>query len=258
MKPYSKEFRGQILSACDRGRSTREVATYFGVSESWVRRVKQERRELNKIAPCLKRRRTPLWSAFADRIRELIRTKPDPTLRELKAELQTDLSVQTLCTALQRLRLTVKKSPHCPRARAAGCRGEAKGVAAGAAAAESGSSRLHRRNVGQNEHDPSTRACSQRSAGPGQCAAWSLEDNDVPGGATHHGPAGPTGRGWGYQWRTLPGLGMPSPGTHPLAWRHRRDGQPRCPQGGGRSRGDRGHRSQACLSATVQPRSQPN
>jgi len=26
MKPYSKEFRGEVLAACDRGRSTREVA----------------------------------------------------------------------------------------------------------------------------------------------------------------------------------------------------------------------------------------
>ena len=51
MKPFSKEFRGEVLAACDRGRSTREVATHFNVSESWVRRVKQERRELNKVAP---------------------------------------------------------------------------------------------------------------------------------------------------------------------------------------------------------------
>ncbi len=51
MKPYSKEFRGEVLAACDRGRGTREVATYFNVSESWVRRVKQERRELNKLLP---------------------------------------------------------------------------------------------------------------------------------------------------------------------------------------------------------------
>jgi transposase len=100
MNPYSKEFRGQVLAACDRGRSTREVATYFNVSESWVRRIKQERREFNKIAPCLTRRRTPLWAALADRMLELIRHKPDLTLRELKAELKTDLSVQTLCTAL--------------------------------------------------------------------------------------------------------------------------------------------------------------
>ena len=115
MKPYSKEFRGEVLAACDRGRSTREVATYFNVSESWVRRVKQERRELNKVAPCLTRRRTPRWAVLADRMREAIRHRPDLTLRELKAELQTELSVQTLCTALKRLRLTVKKKCSSPR-----------------------------------------------------------------------------------------------------------------------------------------------
>ena len=102
MKPYSKEFRGEVLAACDRGRTTREVATYFNVSESWVRRVKQERCELNKIAPCLTRRRTPLRAPLADRMREVIRHEPDLTLRQLKAALQTELSVQTLCTALKR------------------------------------------------------------------------------------------------------------------------------------------------------------
>lgn len=101
-----------MLAACDRGRSTREVATYFDVSESWVRRNKQERRELNKTSPLLKRRRIPLWVVFADQILELIQQKPDLTLRELKVELQTGLSVQTFCTAFQRLRPTVKKSPH--------------------------------------------------------------------------------------------------------------------------------------------------
>lgn len=115
MKPYSKEFRGEVLAACDRGRTTREVATYFDVSESWVRRIKQERREQNKVAPCLTRNRPPRWDPLSDRIRELIRHQPDLTLRELKAELKTDLSVQTLCVALQRLRLTVKKKCSSPR-----------------------------------------------------------------------------------------------------------------------------------------------
>jgi len=115
MKACSKEFEGKMLVACDPGRGTREVATKFNGSESWVRRVKQKRRELNKGAPCLMRRPTPLWAPLADRLRELIGQKPDLTLRELKAELQTDLSVQTLCTALHKLRLTVKKKSSSPR-----------------------------------------------------------------------------------------------------------------------------------------------
>lgn len=143
MKPYSKEFRGEVLAACDKGWSTREVATYFNVSESWVRRVEQERREMNKVAPCLTRRRTPLWAPLADRICELIRQQPDLPLRELKTELGTDLSVQTLCVALQRLRLSVKKSARRRGAGAAGCRGEARGTEAGTAAPESGSARVH-------------------------------------------------------------------------------------------------------------------
>ena len=109
MKAYSKEFRGQVLAACDKGRSTREVATRFDVSESWVRRIKQDRRELNKTGPWLKRRRIPLWAALADRLRDLVQQKPDLTLAEIKAELRTDLSVQPLCTALQQLRLTIKQ-----------------------------------------------------------------------------------------------------------------------------------------------------
>lgn len=54
-------------------------------------------------------RRPPLWMALASQIRELIRQNPDLTLGELKKELQTDLSVQTLCVALRQLRLTVTK-----------------------------------------------------------------------------------------------------------------------------------------------------
>ena len=119
MKPYAKEFRGQVLAACDRGRSTREGATCFEVSESWVRRITQERRELNKTAPLLKRRRTPLWATLADRMREIIQRKPDLTLRELKSELQTDLWTTSVPTRLpafgRRSRLQERGSSTCRR-----------------------------------------------------------------------------------------------------------------------------------------------
>ena len=109
MKAYSPEFRRDVLSACDAGIGTREVATKYQVSESWVRRIKQARREQGKVAPSRTRRRTPKWMAEAERIRRILRRKPDLTLQELKEKLGTELSVQTLCRALQRLRLTLKK-----------------------------------------------------------------------------------------------------------------------------------------------------
>lgn len=107
---YSKEFRRQILAACDGGLGTQAVALKFEVSESWVRRVKQERRELGKLGPATKRRRTPTWAAEADRIRAAIARTPDLTLAELQRELETSLSRTTLCRALRALKLSFKKS----------------------------------------------------------------------------------------------------------------------------------------------------
>lgn len=109
MRAYSPEFRRDVLAACDAGGGTRAVAQRFGVSESWARRIKQERRQTGKLAPCRTRRRAPKWAAEADRIREATREEADRTLRELKARLATDLSLQTLCRALRALKLTLKR-----------------------------------------------------------------------------------------------------------------------------------------------------
>ena len=109
MTPYSREMRREVLAACDRGEGTRAVALRFRCSESWVRRVKQERRELGKTAPLLTRRRTPKWQPYREQMLAIVAKRPDVTLQELKDELQTELSRSTLCVALQQLRLTLKK-----------------------------------------------------------------------------------------------------------------------------------------------------
>lgn len=108
MEAYSKEFRRDVLRACDSGRGTREVALKFGVSESWVRRIKQERRELGKTAPSTRRRRR-IWEPYADRIVRIVQQQPDLTLKELQQELGESISVQSLCRALGQLKLTLKK-----------------------------------------------------------------------------------------------------------------------------------------------------
>jgi transposase len=114
MVPYSKELRREVLAACDRGEGTRAAALRFNCSESWVRRVKQERRELGKTAPLLTRRRTPKWEPLRERMLVIVAARPDLTLQELKDELDTDLSRSTLCLALQKLRLTLKKKSSEP------------------------------------------------------------------------------------------------------------------------------------------------
>ena len=109
MKAYSKEMRRDVLAACDSGEETRAVALRFKVSESWVRRVKQDRRERGKIAPCTTRRRVPQWDRYREQMQRLVSKRPDMTLQELKDALGTDLSCSTLCVALKKLKLTLKK-----------------------------------------------------------------------------------------------------------------------------------------------------
>jgi transposase len=120
---YSKERRAEVLGACDAGKGTRQVALQFGVSESWVRRVKQQRRELGKVEPKLTRDRTPDWAAHADWLRAKVGERPDATLLELvalaAAERDWITSDATICRALKALRLTRKKRRSSPASRTA-------------------------------------------------------------------------------------------------------------------------------------------
>ena len=113
MEPYSKEFRRDVLAACDAGHGPRAVALRFDVLESWVRRVKQERREQGKVAPLLKRRRRKSWEPHAAWILTKIDQRPDIYLRELVAAAQEErgwkVSDATLSRACRALRRTRKK-----------------------------------------------------------------------------------------------------------------------------------------------------
>lgn len=109
MKAISKERRAEVLAACDAGDGTRAVALRFACSESWVRRVKQVRREHGKIAPATTRSRVPKWAPLREQIEACVAERPDITLQELKDKLGTELSRQTLCVALRKLKLTLKK-----------------------------------------------------------------------------------------------------------------------------------------------------
>lgn len=115
MEAYSKEFRREVLAACDAGEGTRAVALRFNVSESWVRRIKQERREQGKLAPHSKRRRRKVWEPYADWILAKLDERPDIYLRELvaaaKEELGWEVSDVTLSRACRALRRTRKKRP---------------------------------------------------------------------------------------------------------------------------------------------------
>ncbi|HUG20861.1 MAG TPA: hypothetical protein VMM56_17865 [Planctomycetaceae bacterium] len=113
MQPYSKEFRRDVLAAGDAGGGTREVALQFDVSESWVRRIKQQRRETGQVAPKTTRNRRPSWEAWADWLEAAVAATPDAYLRELKVRLKDDRGIEAneevIGAACHALKLTRKK-----------------------------------------------------------------------------------------------------------------------------------------------------
>lgn len=113
MEAYSTELRGEVLAACDRNEGTRVIAVRFQVSESWVRRIKQQRRETGQVAPKTAAVRQPKWQAWADWLVAKITARPDIYLRELQAELKQergeDICLTTIGNACQALEQSRKK-----------------------------------------------------------------------------------------------------------------------------------------------------
>ena len=113
MKPYDKEFRSEVLAACDLGEGTKSVALRFDVSESWVRRIKQQRRETGQLEPQKAKPRQPKWRGWSEWLKGKIAECPDIYLRELKEALKKErndnASLMTICNACRELGLTRKK-----------------------------------------------------------------------------------------------------------------------------------------------------
>jgi transposase len=113
MEPYSFEFRSDVLAACDANEGVHDVAVRFQVSESWVRRIKQQRRETGQVGPKTAAPRPPKWQAWADWLVAKISARPDIYLRELQAELKQergeDVCLMTICNACRALEQSRKK-----------------------------------------------------------------------------------------------------------------------------------------------------
>jgi transposase len=116
---YSMDFRRAVAAAYDDCGSSAEVAEEYGCSESWVRRLIQRRRETGSLEPF--QHKLPDQRAYDDadeqKIRELIREKPDATLAEVAALMAKPVHLCTVSRTLDRLGLPRKKSPRTPPSR---------------------------------------------------------------------------------------------------------------------------------------------
>ena len=116
--PYSDDLRGRVLAAYDRGMMTKQIAEVFAVSPAWARRIKQCRRETGRVRPL------PTGGRRAQKIdrvllAELVRRQPDATLRELRERLGIACALSSVWSALDKIKMTFKKSRSTPPSRTA-------------------------------------------------------------------------------------------------------------------------------------------
>lgn len=114
MRAYSCDLRERVLADFDGGMGNDAVARKYRVSSRWVFKLRRQRDQTGQIAPRRGRTGPPRMLAGQDeRLAELVRQRPDATLRELRDELGLPMSLVTVWRALKRLGLTLKKSPAC-------------------------------------------------------------------------------------------------------------------------------------------------
>ena len=110
MRAYSMDLRERALLDSDAGMKAADVAAKYRVSGSWVRLLKQRRRETGEVAPRVQRHgRRCMLEPHLHTLAALIAAQPDRTLAELKDALATPASVPTVWRAVRALGLTVKK-----------------------------------------------------------------------------------------------------------------------------------------------------
>ena len=112
MKAYSMDLRQRVFAAVQEGKlSHDEIAQRFSCCTSWIRRLVQRHRETGSLEPRTSRGCPPrkLQETHLHRLRELVQTKSDSTLEELRQQLGEPVSVMTICRALKKLKLPLKK-----------------------------------------------------------------------------------------------------------------------------------------------------
>ena len=112
MRPYSDDLRTRVIETIERGEeSWRQIAKRFLVSVSFVVRLVRRHRDTGSVEPRPHGggQRPAFDAADLDRLRGLVRQRPDATLEELRESLGTTCSTMAIVRALQKLGLPRKK-----------------------------------------------------------------------------------------------------------------------------------------------------
>src|SRR3954463_11570070 len=112
MTPYSQDLRQRVLDTIRRGDgSVRQIASRFLVSVSFVTRLLQLHRTTGSVEPRPHGGGHPavLTPEDLERLRRIIRARPDATLEECSDHLGSSCSLATVSRALARLGLPRKQ-----------------------------------------------------------------------------------------------------------------------------------------------------
>jgi transposase len=147
-KPYSDDLRSRVVGAIEEGATREEAAERHEVSISSVGRFVRRQRETGSVSPAkFGGYIRHALAAHEERVRRMVAEQPDMTLAEIKAKLaeqEVTVGQASIFRFLRHLKLTFKKKPARRRARSAGRRGRAQGLAKTAAEARSKAVGLHR------------------------------------------------------------------------------------------------------------------
>jgi transposase len=115
MKPYSIDFREKVVKAYEEGNtSIRKLATRFDVSKAFVQRLLKQKKIKGHVQPGKQggTMKSEL-DGYSTQLAEMVEQYPDATLSEYCeywGEIHNQwLSTSTMCRALQRQQLTLKK-----------------------------------------------------------------------------------------------------------------------------------------------------
>jgi transposase len=111
-KPFSVDLRERVLADYDLGARPVDLAVKYRVCERWVFKLVKQRQETGSIEPLRgKTGPKPKLGEHLEQLRALVNQRPDATLEELRQQLPVRVCVVTVWNALQRMEITLKKSP---------------------------------------------------------------------------------------------------------------------------------------------------
>lgn len=115
-KPYAQDLRDRVLAATG---LLEEVATRFGVSQSYVSRARKRRSQLGQVSPGAQCNHVPLRLAhLREQLLAQVQRAPEQTLLELCQWVQAEHGIKVGTTSmgktLRRFGLTLKKRPFMP------------------------------------------------------------------------------------------------------------------------------------------------